>query len=67
MELPLGCVIQVEKLFPFKNSRFARLPSGFLLEVKKAPSPEELNRLLSRCNSETYSSKKLAMALQNSF
>ena len=54
-------------MFPFKNSRFSRLPSGFLLEVNKAPSPEELNRLLSRCNSEMYPSKKLAIALKNSF
>ena len=54
-------------MFPFKNSRFARLPPGFLLEVNKAPSPEELNRLLFRCNAEMYSSKKLAIALKNSF
>ena len=54
-------------MLPFKNSKFAKLPSGFFLEVNNAPSPEALNRLLSRCNSETYSSKKLAMALQNSF
>ena len=54
-------------MFPFKNSRFSRLPSGFLLEVNKAPSPEELNRLLFRCNSEMYSSQKLAIALKNSF
>ena len=54
-------------MFPFKNSRFSRLPPGFLLEVNKAPSPEELNRLLSRCNSEMYPSKKLAIALKNSF
>ena len=67
MGLQQVCVIQVERLFPFQNSKLCKLPPGFLLEVNKAPSPGELNRLLSRCKLNTYSSKKLAMALQNSF
>ncbi len=54
-------------MFSLQNSKFSKLPSGYLLEVSKAPSPEELNRLLSRCNSETYASHKLAIALKNSF
>ncbi|KGG15911.1 GNAT family acetyltransferase [Prochlorococcus sp. MIT 0603] len=37
------------------------------MELNKAPSAQEVNRLLLRCNSQTYSSKKLAFALANSF
>ena len=37
------------------------------MESKDVPLPQELNRLLSRSNSEIYSPKKLAVALNNSF
>ena len=38
-----------------------------MLELNKAPCPRQLNRLLSQCNAETYSLKKLSLALDNSF
>ena len=54
-------------MFTFQNTKPYNLPSGCVLELYKSPSPRQLNRLLSRCNSETYSPKKLALALDNSF
>ncbi len=38
-----------------------------MLELNNAPSPKELNKLLSRSNLERYSLKKLGLALNNSF
>ena len=54
-------------MFTFQDARPSKLPLGFTLELLNAPSPRELNRLLSRCNAETYSPKKLGLALENSF
>ncbi len=54
-------------MFTFRNAKPYKLPLGCLLELHKAPSPRQLNRLLSKCNAETYSPKKLALALENSF
>ena len=54
-------------MFPFlKNSLPPRLPSGFVLETVKLPSPQELNRLLSSCNEKTHPPNRLSLALKNS-
>ncbi len=37
------------------------------METKEPPSPDALNRLLSSCYGETHPSKKLSLALRNSF
>ena len=42
------------------------LPSGFVLDYEKAPSPDVLNRLLAQCNEETHPPRRLALALKNS-
>ena len=42
------------------------LPSGFVLDLEKAPSPVVLNRLLAKCNEETHPPRLLALALQRS-
>ena len=49
------------------NSKSYNLPLGFNLELNKAPCPRALNRLFLKCNAETYSPKKLSLALDNSF
>ncbi len=54
-------------MFPFQKIKSSKLPSGFFLELKEAPTPNELNKLLARSNMDTYSPKKLALALRNSF
>ena len=54
-------------MFTFQDAKPSKLPLGFTLELINPPSPRELNRLLSRCNAETYSPKKLGLALENSF
>ena len=54
-------------MLSFQNSKTPKLPEGFLLEPRDPPSPEALNRLLSRCYGETHPSKKLALALHNSY
>ena len=54
-------------MFSFHKTTPLKLPSGFLLELNEAPLPKELNRLLSKSNLESYSPKKLALALDNSF
>ena len=51
---------------PRYKSHTPSLPSGFVLRRNEIRSPEALNRLLSRCNEETYPSKRLALALENS-
>ncbi len=54
-------------LFPFRNhSSIPRLPPGFVLETEQAPSPEALNRLLSRCRETTHPPERLSLALQRS-
>ncbi len=67
MELLQGCGIQGEKLFAFQSSKSLKIPEGFSLQLDNPPTPRQLNRLFSRCNTDTYSPKKLAIALQNSF
>ena len=42
------------------------MPVGFKLESKIAPSVQAINRLLARCNLETHSPKRLALALEKS-
>ncbi|AAQ00773.1 MULTISPECIES: GNAT family acetyltransferase [Prochlorococcus] len=54
-------------MFPFQNPKSSKLPLGFFLELNEAPTAQELNRLLSRCNADTYSSRKLSLALNNSY
>ncbi len=54
-------------MFSFHNSKPLKLPAGFFFELNDAPLPRELNRLLSQSNLESYSFKKLALALTNSF
>tara|TARA_B100000700_G_C14742605_1_gene713716 strand:+ start:380 stop:835 length:456 start_codon:yes stop_codon:yes gene_type:complete len=54
------------QIFSYRNSKALQLPAGFILETQEAPSPQALNRLLSRCNLETHSPKRLAMALEKS-
>ncbi len=50
----------------FSFPRSPKLPTGFSLKFEEQPSAQALNRLLSKSNSETYSPKKLALALDNS-
>ncbi len=52
---------------PFQDSKFLKVPDGFRLELKDAPSPQALNRLLSRCSAETHPIRKLSQALKHSF
>ena len=52
--------------FPNRYSKFSSIPAGFILEAEEMPSPQKLNRLLSRCNLETHPPKKLALALAKS-
>tara|TARA_B100000700_G_scaffold324973_2_gene432506 strand:- start:2818 stop:3267 length:450 start_codon:yes stop_codon:yes gene_type:complete len=47
-------------------SKVPRLPSGYILDQECPPSPRILNRLLSKCNQETFPISKLEIALQNS-
>ena len=42
------------------------MPPGFVLDLENAPSPDALNKLLSRCNEATYPSSRLALALKKS-
>ncbi len=37
------------------------------MELKEAPTPKELNKLLARSSMDTYPPQKLALALENSF
>ncbi len=54
-------------MFSFSNrSQYPRLPSGFVLELEKPPSPEALNRLLAKCNEETHPPRRLALAFEKS-
>ncbi len=48
---------------PFKPPE---LPEGFVVELEKLPSAQELNRLLSRCNVETHPPQRLELALKKS-
>ncbi len=52
-------------MFPFRQ-QFPQLPPGFVLDAENAPSPEELNRLLAKCNEITHPSRLLALALKKS-
>ena len=52
--------------FPHRYSKAPKIPEGFILESKEVPTPQALNRLLSRCNLETHSPKRLLAALKNS-
>lgn len=52
-------------MFPFRQQS-PTLPSGFVLDLETPPSASSLNRLLARCNEETYPPKRLALALQQS-
>ena len=52
-------------MFSFRQQS-PSLPPGFVLDIDNAPSPDALNRLLAKCNEETYPSGRLALALQRS-
>ena len=39
---------------------------GLVVQTQKAPSPEAINKLLTRCNLETHPPKRLALALEKS-
>ena len=52
--------------FPHRYSKAPNIPRGLILEAKQAPSPEAINRLLSRCNLDTHPPKRLALALKKS-
>tara|TARA_B100000287_G_scaffold310065_1_gene293323 strand:- start:67 stop:516 length:450 start_codon:yes stop_codon:yes gene_type:complete len=54
-------------LFSFHNTKSYNLPLGFFLELENSPAPQDLNRLFSRCNMDTYSPTKLAFALDQSY
>ncbi len=45
----------------------ARLPTGYVLDFKKQPDAEALNKLLSYCDQPTHSPKRLRRALEHSF
>ena len=54
-------------MFRFYPSRlYSEVPIGFTLERDKVPSPQSLNRLLSRNRLETHPPQKLSLALKNS-
>ena len=54
-------------LFAFSQKLYPpRLPSGFVLEDNVAPCSKELNRLLSKCNEETFPPNRLALAVEKS-
>ena len=42
------------------------LPSGFVLDLERTPSPIALNRLLAKCNEVTHPPRRLALALERS-
>ncbi len=52
-------------MFSFRQQS-PSLPSGFALDIEHPPSPDALNRLLARCNEETFPPRKLALALEKS-
>ena len=54
-------------MFSFKQTPISILPEGFFLEAKKLPSPEELNKLLAKCKEKTHPSRRLALALKQSY
>ncbi len=55
-------------MFSFQQNFYPpRLPEGFVLESEQLPSPQELNRLLSKCNQVTHPPARLAKALEHSF
>ncbi len=52
--------------FPHQYSKSPKLPEGFVLEFRHAPSPEAINKLLARCNLETHPPRRLALAIEKS-
>ncbi len=54
-------------MLSFQNSKVPKLPSGFFLDLKEPPSPEALNRLLSRCFGESHHPRRLDLALKQSY
>ena len=54
-------------MFPFRQRSTPILPEGFILETQKLPTPQELNKLLSKCKEKTHPQKILAIALDRSF
>tara|TARA_Y100001968_G_scaffold294881_1_gene301814 strand:+ start:407 stop:862 length:456 start_codon:yes stop_codon:yes gene_type:complete len=52
--------------FPHRYSKAPDIPKGLILEAKYVPTPEAINRLLSRCRLETHPPKRLALALKRS-
>ena len=51
---------------PHRYSKAAQIPPEFYLEAHKAPSSQDLNRLLAKCNLETHPPQKLHLALERS-
>ncbi len=51
---------------PHTYSKAPAIPYGFFLETQIPPSPQALNRLLSKCNFETHPPQKLALAFKKS-
>ena len=54
-------------MLPFLQRSNPILPKGFILETKKIPSSNELNKLLSECKEKTHQPKRLTIALNKSF
>ncbi len=54
-------------MFSFHNTKSYTLPEGFLLELERSPTSQELNRLFGRCNMDTYAPNRLSYALDQSY
>ena len=62
------CVILADLRFmPFRSkSSSLKLPVGYSSDAENAPNIGALNRLLWRCREETYSPKRLSLAIERS-
>ncbi len=54
-------------MFSFLQRSTPILPEGFILETQKLPTPQQLNNLLSKCKEKTHPSRRLEIALKQSF
>ena len=52
--------------FPQRYSKAPQVPKGYFLVYKEPPSPQSINRLLSKCNLDTHPAQRLAFALEKS-
>ena len=54
-------------MLPFYNTYSdTQLPSCYSIVINEEPSPQLVNRLLSKCRLETHSPKQLMLAIKNS-